>query len=159
MMSNELEKALEDMVKLDECLDPDDWAGDESMLTITNRIIAALREAIKQQSDAVAYQFQDREGAWCNFSGPKHYEATVADGTWPIRALYTSSASTIPAEKRVTVDTEGVRFGDCWMSHESITGCSAEQLNAGMCGVIGKQYMRWVKAMLFTAPKPGESND
>jgi len=64
------------------------WAANE---------IKTLKEANKNQDKPMAYQFQDREGKWCHFIGQKHYEDTVADGTWPIRALYIS-AQTIPAE-------------------------------------------------------------
>lgn len=39
--------------------------------------------------DPAAYQFQDREGKWHCFTDQKHYENTVADGSWPIRKLYT----------------------------------------------------------------------
>lgn len=36
----------------------------------------------------VGYQFQDREGVWKQFMSEQHYEDTLADGTWPIRAIY-----------------------------------------------------------------------
>ena len=48
--------------------------------------------------------------------------------------------------KLVKVDAQGVQFGNAWFSHESITGYSAEQLNAGTCGVTGGQYMAWLQA-------------
>ena len=38
-----------------------------------------------------AYQFQDRDGKWHGFVNEQHYHSAVADGTWPIRALYTHS--------------------------------------------------------------------
>jgi hypothetical protein len=45
----------------------------------------------------------------------------------------------------VFVGTEGVQFGaGCWISHEKITGFTAEQLNAGEAGIIGAQYMKWL---------------
>ncbi|NWE69001.1 hypothetical protein HX857_09810 [Pseudomonas gingeri] len=40
------------------------------------------------QGEPAAYQFQDRDGKWCGFMNEQHYQSTVADGTWPIRALY-----------------------------------------------------------------------
>lgn len=44
----------------------------------------------------------------------------------------------------VRADNQGVHFGDfCWVSHEKITGLSAEQLNRRE-GIIGKQYMAWI---------------
>lgn len=48
--------------------------------------------------------------------------------------------------KLVKVDAQGVQFGNAWFSHESITGYSAEQLNAGTCRVTGGQYMAWLSA-------------
>ena len=39
-----------------------------------------------------AWQFQGRDGTWHEFMNEKHRLATEADGTWPIRALYTHPA-------------------------------------------------------------------
>lgn len=47
----------------------------------------ATRPAQTEQQP-VGYQFQDREGVWKQFMSEKHYEDTLADGTWPIRAIY-----------------------------------------------------------------------
>lgn len=44
----------------------------------------------------------------------------------------------------VVVTDSGVQFGGAWFSHESITGYTAEQLNAGDCHVTGNQYMQWL---------------
>ena len=63
--------------------------------------IFALREALdhianggkmieQEQQQPVVHQYQGRAGEWHNFMNPKHYEATVKEGSWPIRALYTS---------------------------------------------------------------------
>lgn len=48
--------------------------------------------------------------------------------------------------KTVVVSDQGVQFGNAWFSHESITGYSAEQLNAGTCGATGGAYMTWLSA-------------
>jgi len=45
--------------------------------------------------------------------------------------------------KKVIVCNQGVRFGNCFFSHESITGYSAEQLNSGDCRITGSEYMKW----------------
>ena len=37
------------------------------------------------------HQFQARDGKWCDFIDQRHYENTVADGSWPIRKLYTEA--------------------------------------------------------------------
>ncbi len=39
--------------------------------------------------ELVGYQFQGRDGAWNSFMDQRHYENTLDDGTWPIRAIYT----------------------------------------------------------------------
>ena len=66
----------------------------------------------------------------------------------------------VPVDCMVTVDKQGVAFGkNCWVSHETITGRTAEQLNKGHAGVIGNQYMKWVQAnlsMLSAAPAKGD---
>lgn len=48
--------------------------------------------------------------------------------------------------KMVKVSDQGVQFGNAWYSHESITGCSADQLNQGNCCVTGGAYMKWLAA-------------
>ncbi|WP_312288848.1 hypothetical protein [Stutzerimonas nitrititolerans] len=49
------------------------------------------------EQQPVGYQFQDREGVWKQFMSEKHYEDTLADGTWPIRAIYAAPiAQTAP---------------------------------------------------------------
>lgn len=48
--------------------------------------------ALEAQAAATpaTHQFQGRDGMWHGFINADHYRNTVADGTWPIRALYTS---------------------------------------------------------------------
>jgi hypothetical protein len=50
--------------------------------------------------EPVAHQYQSKDGVWRDFISQIHYEATVADGSWPIRALYT----TPPAAQRQWVE-------------------------------------------------------
>ena len=51
---------------------------------------AALRAKIEEmeKQEPVRHEFQGRDGAWYPFINQRHYKITVADGTWPIRALY-----------------------------------------------------------------------
>ena len=42
------------------------------------------------QQEPVAHQYQSKDGVWRDFISQSHYKATVEDGSWPIRALYTS---------------------------------------------------------------------
>jgi len=79
--------------------------------------LAALRE-----QKPVAHQFQGRDGEWYGFQGEKHYEATVADGSWPIRALYAAplvsdkAAGWLESLEKFESDDDGgstfVRLGD-----------------------------------------------
>ena len=52
--------------------------------------IDALRAKIAEmeRQEPVRHEFQGRDGDWYPFINQRHYENTVADGTWPIRALY-----------------------------------------------------------------------
>ena len=50
------------------------------------------------------------------------------------------------AIKTVKVSATGVQFGNAWFSHESITSYTADQLNAGTCGVTGGAYMAWLSS-------------
>ena len=45
------------------------------------------------EAQAVAWQFQDREGKWHGFTDERHRQNTIADGSWPVRALYTAPPS------------------------------------------------------------------
>lgn len=49
--------------------------------------LRAKVEAMEKQLP-VKYEFQGRDGKWYPFIDQRHYENTVADGTWPIRSLY-----------------------------------------------------------------------
>jgi hypothetical protein len=40
--------------------------------------------------EPVARQYQGRDGVWKDFISEKHYKATLEDGSWPIRKLYTT---------------------------------------------------------------------
>ena len=68
---------------------------------------------------------------------------------------YESWAKQEPVGK---VDEQGIAFGkNCWISHESITGCTAEQLSSGY-GIIERGYMEFFRSTvgkkLFTHPVP-----
>jgi hypothetical protein len=81
----------------------------------------------------------------------------LPDGEFVPVYLQAAQPRAAPDGCDVVVDPQGVRFGkNCWMSHEKITGRSAESLNNGG-GVIGPAYMEWVRAMLAAAPQHGES--
>lgn len=50
---------------------------------------------------------------------------------------------------QVILNEQGVSFGkNFWISHEKISGYTAEQLNSGACGITGRGYMDWVQAAL-----------
>lgn len=52
-------------------------------------------------------------------------------------------------ETTVKVDAQGVKFGNsCWLSHEKITGYTADQLNTGNCRITGRAYIEWLQAAL-----------
>ena len=69
---------------------PEYWSascGDVARMVDENIKLRARIEAMEKQ-EPVRHEFQGRDGAWCPFINQRHYENTVADGTWPIRALY-----------------------------------------------------------------------
>ena len=58
-------------------------------------VITAIKESLAQpEQEPVTHQYQSKDGVWRDFISQRHYEATVADGSWPIRALYTSPQRT-----------------------------------------------------------------
>lgn len=50
-------------------------------------------EHCQAEPQPVAWQFQDRDGRWHGFVDEQHRQNTIADGSWPIRALYTAPPS------------------------------------------------------------------
>ena len=55
------------------------------------RLERQLRE--RESQSPVTHQYQDRSGVWRNFIDERHFNNTVEDGTWPIRALYAEPVS------------------------------------------------------------------
>lgn len=69
----------------------------ERMVPSDLRALVRERDALSAQlpsqgGEAVAWQYQSRDGEWCNFTDEKHRVATAEDGTWPMRALYAHPA-------------------------------------------------------------------
>jgi hypothetical protein len=70
------------------------YAGSVCLSTPTE--LAAADEILRLRSeldnlknqDPVVFQFMDTNGKWCEFIDQRHYDNTVKDGRWPIRALY-----------------------------------------------------------------------
>ena len=63
----------------------------------TDKFIAAhmaVQAALAAPCEPVAHQYQARDGSWHPFLNDKHKADTEADGTWPIRALYTPKEPT-----------------------------------------------------------------
>ena len=58
----------------------------DELIAERDELRAKIEEMEKQEP--VRHEFQGRDGAWYPFINQRHYENTVADGTWPIRALY-----------------------------------------------------------------------
>ena len=63
---------------------------------------AKIAEMEKQEP--VKHEFQGRDGAWYPFIDQRHYENTVADGTWPIRALYALPGAQTQGDSNVATD-------------------------------------------------------
>ena len=78
----------------------------------------ALRAKIAEmeKQEPVKYEFQGQDGVWYPFINQRHYENTVADGSWPIRALYAlPGAQNIP--KKLCYDSRweiSIDYVDGW---------------------------------------------
>lgn len=84
------------------------WAFGESCRVVPAEVAREVVVALQAERDALAAklkdlegqepvsrEFQDRDGKWCGFIDDKHYQNTVADGSWPIRDLF---ARPVPIE-------------------------------------------------------------
>jgi hypothetical protein len=76
--------------------------GEIERLNVELTFLRAYKKACEQQ-EAVASQFQDDKGAWHGFMDQRHYENTIADGSWPIRKLY-EHPDPESAEMRMRID-------------------------------------------------------
>lgn len=107
---------------------PGGWIDDLRMER--NALHAHIKEMEKQEP--VRHEFQDRNGTWHPFIDQRHYKNTVADGSWPIRALYlTPGAQPAPSVPDLL---ESLR-------------CACNYIDK--LGGVSQQY----RAMLATAPE------
>jgi len=62
--------------------------------------LTRLGQEIEAQpaQEPVSHEYQTANGKWHPFIDTKHYQDTVADGRWPIRALYTAPPAPLPAQ-------------------------------------------------------------
>ena len=63
----------------------DAWKGKCKRLEVERDALRAKIAAMEQQ-EPVRHEFQGRDGDWYPFINQRHYENTVADGTWPTPA-------------------------------------------------------------------------
>lgn len=92
-----LSDALDKCEELQEL--PDSPYVRDGWLRAADELRALLAQPAQQhQGEPVAYQFQGRDGKWYGFTNERHYQNTLADGTWPIRPLYTHPAPAVQQE-------------------------------------------------------------
>jgi hypothetical protein len=79
----------EEMCSVDfEC---DDSIGvDSARICYKAMLSAAPSQQAPVQGEPAEHQYQGTDGRWYSFIDQRHYDNTVADGRWPIRALYTT---------------------------------------------------------------------
>lgn len=90
----------------------DKWAGGvwKNIAVFKNYDVAlaarqAIRNVLEQPAvEPVSHQFQDSNGKWCDFIDERHYENTLKDGRWPIRALYTAPQAQQPSVEPASID-------------------------------------------------------
>ena len=88
--------ALPDMTELSSSMDERAVYG-----YTADQMQAYARAAIAQPVEPALYQFQAEDKSWCSFTDERHYKNTVADGRWPIRALYEHPTTAQPANDKL----------------------------------------------------------
>lgn len=71
---------------------------------------ASLPVGVPDGWKMVGHQFQGRDGEWNQFMDQRHYENTKADGTWPIREIYTPAA--LPASEQSPTDKQSLTVAE-----------------------------------------------
>ena len=92
--------------------------------------------------EPVSHEFQDRDGKWHPFIDHRHYLNTVADGRWPIRALYTTPP--LPVQPKPLEYWNAV---EGWVKIDEVR----EHFEAVNCGTIYKHGGEG-RVPLYTAP-------
>jgi hypothetical protein len=71
------------------------WVSVGDELKAFEALVRADERAAPVQ-EPVSRQYQGRDGVWNDFISEKHYKDTLADGSWPIRNLYTDPPAPTP---------------------------------------------------------------
>lgn len=113
----------------------------------------ATRPAQQPSMEICGHQYQDRDGKWCNFINEEHYRNTVADGSWPIREIYTAAPQ--PAQQAVVKPVRGWKLVPVEPTPEMLqAGRDAEcTATAEDCA---EDYRAVYGAMLAAAPQPAQ---
>ena len=83
-------------------------------------------EHCQAEPQPVAWQFQDRDGRWHGFVDEKHRQNTIADRSWPVRALYTAPLSApVGVEGLMQLAREWCLAWGEW-AHDADPGCAKE---------------------------------
>lgn len=93
---------------------------------------ASLPVGVPDGWKLVGHQFQGRDGNWNQFMDQRHYENTKADGSWPIREIYTPAAQPA-AEQSAPGEVEEVEVvAHMWQHDET-----------GRVGFVDQQQVDW----------------
>jgi hypothetical protein len=94
------------------------WVSVGDELKAFEALVRADERAASVQ-EPVARQYQGRDGVWNDFISEKHYKDTLADGSWPIRNLYTDP----PAPTPVPLTDEQVDSATkAWFENDIVAG-------------------------------------
>lgn len=66
--------------------------SDYDIIEIDRDELRAKLAALESQ-EPVEHQYQSRDGKWNSFLNEGHYQNTLEDGSWPIRALYLAAGA------------------------------------------------------------------
>ena len=70
-----------------------DWHAERCEDAMNECDTLRARIAEMEEQEPVKHEFQGRDGVWYPFIDQRHHENTLADGSWPVRALYAESGA------------------------------------------------------------------
>lgn len=139
----------------------DYWNGDSpqnpEIVSGFEPLYAAPQPPVDDKAQPVTYQFQDRDGVWRPFMNEQHYKNTVADGTWPIRALYTSPQP--PAEQPFQPDWMDYKQGLADGKAEAEQGAELTLPKPDCPNIWGGAYSEKQVRAIIAASKGAELSD
>jgi hypothetical protein len=92
---------------------------DHDTENVNDEAVAMLQSLLDQpEGKPVCYEYQAKSGLWFPFTDQRHQDNTIADGTYPIRPLYTHPPA---PRKPITAEMVTAEMIDAYLTAQRAT--------------------------------------